>query len=223
MSLFLGSGGNNGVIPTSSAGPQGPPGDPGAAGAQGPQGDIGAQGATGPQGMTGPQGTAGAAGGTGPQGTQGNTGSTGPQGDQGATGATGSQGPQGDPGDSGSTLGDQRFINITTFTASVDNWAPSAGGLDWDDADGIIIDAASTTITITGFQAPTASGKKRKIVKADRNTVGNIVLSDEDSSSSAANRIDVSIADTAQDQEGWIMVYDFDGSRWVTISSQNTA
>jgi hypothetical protein len=82
-------------------GPQGPPGEKGAAGATGAQGEkgtTGAQGEKGGAGATGVQGQKGATGATGAQGQKGGAGATGVQGEKGAAGASGARGPAGAPG-----------------------------------------------------------------------------------------------------------------------------
>lgn len=92
-----------------SQGPQGEPGPPGPAGVQGepgppgpagPKGDPGPHGEQGPQGIQGEQGPVGPQGDPGPQGEQGPQGEPGPQGIQGDQGPRGLQGEQGPAGTS---------------------------------------------------------------------------------------------------------------------------
>jgi len=80
------------------AGPQGAPGQQGAAGEPGPRG---AEGAAGPAGPPGPQGATGLPGIAGPPGSQGPSGLAGPAGPQGIPGPQGVAGPPGPQGVAG--------------------------------------------------------------------------------------------------------------------------
>lgn len=97
-------------IPAGPAGPQGLPGEPGAAG---------------PQGLQGPQGEPGPIGPEGPQGPQGEPGPAGPQGLQGEPGPAGPQGPQGEPGPAGST----GIVGPYSLTETFVHPGPVEGGI----------------------------------------------------------------------------------------------
>lgn len=118
---------------TGVTGPTGPAGATGPTGATGPSGGGGSVGATGPTGVTGPTGPTGPAGATGPTGVTGATGPTGPTGPTGATGAAGS-----------SSLVYQDHSN-TGATETI-----NAGTAD---IHRLLLDAATVTITLTGWPA----------------------------------------------------------------------
>lgn len=118
--------------------------------------------------------------GSGPQGPQGAAGAAGPQGD---TGATGPQGPQGAQGDAGTDI-PSNIITASQITADQNNYNPTG----WDDADVVNLDVDNLDHTITGAQAPTASGKTFKYLHLINSGGGQLEFSSEDPLSSEANR-----------------------------------
>jgi hypothetical protein len=112
-----------GQLKAAAAGPQGPPGDAGAAGpmgSEGPAGPTGAAGPVGPEGPAGAEGPAGEAGPAGPAGKAGPVGPAGPQGPSGVVGVLNFQGqwsPANLPGNNGNTIVTPQICKTATYTA----------------------------------------------------------------------------------------------------------
>ena len=166
------------------------------------------------QGAQGNQGFQGVAGAQGNQGFQGVAGAQGNQGFQGVAGAQGNQGFQGDAGAQGAGGLTAETVWITEVgTGTFHNYNPSG----WDDADGVIFSAENGGVT--GFQRPTATGKRFKMIKYTANA-GTMILANQSGSSSVGNRISIPLGeDTTGVTGSFWMEYNDTNDQWEAMGS----
>lgn len=101
------------------------------------------------------------------------------------------------------------FITVTD-TGTVNNYNPTG----WDTCDGVLFNNGAD-LTITGFQAPTATGKRWKVLQCLTSNDANMV--DESASSNAENRIHgstIAVGILQSTKRSMIIAYDDSNDRW---------
>lgn len=220
----------------SLAGPTGATGATGSNGATGATGAVGSNGAAGATGATGATGAAGTNGATWLSGSSAPTGGQGSMNDfflnssngtyykktgastwtsqgslkgaTGATGATGSNGATGATGPAGS--GGTTYV---TTTISVSNNS-TQNNLNIGSATYIRLSGAHSKVEITGI----AGGSAGKTIILYNVSGGKLKLKNENSGSTAANRIELSDGSTEIEKGACMLLYDAVISRWILVS-----
>lgn len=109
----------------------------------------------------------------------------------------------------------------TTDDGSQDDYAPG-GSAAWQAADMVIFDPAASMLDISGFEAPTASGKRKKFYQNDNRTVDVIFRDTDFIRSSAGNLIRVGgTGDYLNSGAGGTLIYDDTNSIWRAFTGAN--
>jgi len=96
-----------------------------------------------------------------------------------------------------------------TLAANQNNYSPTG----WGPATVALLTASGANRDVTGAAAPTGSDSIRKTI-FNVGTTNNIVLKNEDGSSSPANRFDLGADVTILPKGGLQIVYDSTNARW---------